>query len=85
MALSGLYVLLFKLRDTERPSPGLETLKWDVLWQDSNWSWGIVSRTLFKVLYSYAGLGNVNNVLNEVKDPFRTLKSIGRCESTRPR
>lgn len=26
--------------------------------------------------YSYAGLGNVNNVLNEVRDPVRTLKTV---------
>jgi amino acid transporter len=30
---------------------------------------------MFKVSYSYAGLSNVNNVLNEVKNPVKTLKS----------
>ena len=30
-----------------------------------------------QIYYSYAGLGNINNVLNEVKDPVRTLKSVG--------
>jgi amino acid transporter len=34
-----------------------------------------VSTALFKVFYSYAGLQNVNNVLNEVKNPVKTLKS----------
>jgi amino acid transporter len=31
---------------------------------------------LFKVFYSYAGLTNMNNVLNDVKDPVRTYKSV---------
>ncbi|KAF1994410.1 hypothetical protein P154DRAFT_557269 [Amniculicola lignicola CBS 123094] len=46
------------------------------LWKDSDWSWGVISTSLFKVFYSYAGLNNVNNVLNEVKNPVRTLKSV---------
>ncbi|ORY09610.1 amino acid permease-domain-containing protein [Clohesyomyces aquaticus] len=46
------------------------------LWKDSDWSWGVISTALFKVFYSYAGLSNVNNVLNEVKNPVRTLKSV---------
>lgn len=48
---------------------------WDGLWEGSVWNWGIVSTALFKVFYSYSGLSNVNNVLNEVRDPVRTLKS----------
>jgi amino acid transporter len=48
---------------------------WDGLWEGSVWNWGIVSTALFKVFYSYAGLQNLNNVLNEVKDPVRTLRS----------
>lgn len=50
-------------------------ITWDGLWEGSVWNWGIVSTALFKVFYSYAGLGNLNNVLNEVRDPVRTLKS----------
>ncbi|OAA65860.1 low-affinity methionine permease [Niveomyces insectorum RCEF 264] len=49
---------------------------WDVLWRDSNWNWGVMATALFKVFYSYAGLENANNVLNEVKDPVRTLRSV---------
>ncbi|KAK5655622.1 hypothetical protein OQA88_5553 [Cercophora sp. LCS_1] len=48
---------------------------WAGLWEGSVWNWGIVSTALFKVFYSYAGLQNVNNVMNEVRDPVRTLKS----------
>jgi amino acid transporter len=32
---------------------------------------------MFKVLYSYAGWQNVNYVMNDVKDPVRTLKIAG--------
>ncbi|KAF1848187.1 uncharacterized protein K460DRAFT_333958 [Cucurbitaria berberidis CBS 394.84] len=31
------------------------------LWKDTDWSWGIISTSLFKVFYSFAGLNNVNN------------------------
>ena len=31
----------------------------------------------FKVLNAYAGWSNINYVLNEVKDPVRTLKIAG--------
>ena len=50
-------------------------LDWDRLWEGSVWNWGVISTALFKVFYSYAGLQNVNNVMNEVQDPVRTLKS----------
>ena len=49
---------------------------WDALWEGSDWSFGTISTSLFKVFYSYAGLSNLNNVMNEVKDPVRTLKSV---------
>ncbi|SPQ25011.1 f3918eab-48bc-4c1a-9c57-d5b3b91fec48 [Thermothielavioides terrestris] len=48
---------------------------WDGIWEGSVWNWGVISAALFKVFYSYAGLQNVNNVLNEVRDPVRTLRS----------
>ena len=32
------------------------------VWADSDWSWGIISTSLFKVFYSFAGLTNMNNV-----------------------
>lgn len=73
MVLTGLYVVLFDVKGTEIPKT---PLSWDGLWKDSNWGWGTLSTAIFKVGYSYAGLGNVNNVLNEVKDPVWTLKTI---------
>ena len=35
------------------------------------------SEAMFKVLFGYGGWNNVNYVLNEVKDPIRTLKISG--------
>ncbi|KAF4626688.1 hypothetical protein G7Y89_g11469 [Cudoniella acicularis] len=77
MALSGLYVVVFRPDNSFGETPGFGVFRWQELWKDSVWSWGVVSTALFKVFYSYAGLANVNNVLNEVKDPVRTLKSVG--------
>ncbi|KAL2157974.1 hypothetical protein VTH06DRAFT_4783 [Thermothelomyces fergusii] len=48
---------------------------WNGFWEGSVWNWSIISAALFKVFYSYSGLANVNNVLNEVRDPVRTLRS----------
>jgi amino acid permease len=73
MALTGVFVVLFDIKGSEVPKT---LLSWDGLWKDSNWGWGTLSTAIFKVSYSYAGLTNVNNVLNEVKDPVRTLKTV---------
>lgn len=77
MILCGLYVVVFQPESAVSPTPGADVFAWENLFKDSNWSLGIITTALFKVFYSYAGLGNVNNVLNEVKDPVRTLKSVG--------
>jgi len=67
-----------KLPETEAPVPTLSRggFSWDGLWEGSNWHWGTLTTAVFKVSYSYAGLSNLNNVLNEVKDPVRTLKTV---------
>ena len=73
MILSGLYAILLR----PQSFPGArDQLAWGNLWEGSVWNWGIVSTSLFKVFYSYAGLDNVNNVLNEVRDPVRTVRSV---------
>ncbi|KAH7141001.1 amino acid permease-domain-containing protein [Dactylonectria macrodidyma] len=77
MIFSGLYVVIFRpsvASPTASPTTGL--LSWDNLWENSTWNWGVISTALFKVFYSYAGLDNVGNILNEVKDPVRTLRSV---------
>ncbi|KAH8691378.1 putative methionine permease [Talaromyces proteolyticus] len=81
MALSGVYVILFHERSEVAPTVlarfGSQDIDfWDELWKDSDWSWNTLSTSLFKVFYSYAGLSNMNNVLNEVKNPVRTLKTV---------
>ncbi|KAJ5320809.1 hypothetical protein N7476_003811 [Penicillium atrosanguineum] len=80
MSLTGVWVLLLHFfGGAINVSPGGETstsISWDYLWEGSNWSWSLLSTSVFKVIYSYAGLSNVNNVLDEVKDPVRTLKSV---------
>ncbi|KAL2019171.1 hypothetical protein VTK56DRAFT_10043 [Thermocarpiscus australiensis] len=65
----------FSLEPYAEPKPNHFPTKWDGVWEGSVWNWGIISTALFKVFYSYAGLQNVNNVLNEVRDPVRTLRS----------
>ncbi|KAH6958008.1 amino acid permease-domain-containing protein [Ilyonectria sp. MPI-CAGE-AT-0026] len=75
MILSGIYVVLFR-PDSDSMSERSNLLSWDHLWEDSSWNWGVIATSLFKVFYSYAGLDNVSNVLNEVKDPVRTLRSV---------
>ncbi|OLN86003.1 Low-affinity methionine permease [Colletotrichum chlorophyti] len=75
MIFSGLYVVLFR-PITESTQLTAGKLSWGNLWEDSNWNWGVIATSLFKVFYSYSGLDNANNVLNEVKDPVRTLRSV---------
>jgi amino acid transporter len=77
MVLTSLFVVVF------RSNGGTQSLQdnprvmfsSNYLWEGSVWNWGIISTAMFKVSYSYAGLSNVNNVLNEVKNPVKTLKS----------
>ncbi|KAK3373098.1 amino acid permease-domain-containing protein [Lasiosphaeria ovina] len=79
VAASAAVVILGYSRDFDDHSTALRQAEfpttWDGLWDGSVWNWGIVSTALFKVFYSYAGLENVNNVMNEVRDPVRTLRS----------
>ncbi|KAH6963405.1 amino acid/polyamine transporter I [Fusarium avenaceum] len=73
MILSGFYVVIFR-PDTSAAPTG--QLAWEHLWEDSSWSWGAIATSLFKVFYSFAGLDNAANVMNEVKHPVRTLRSV---------
>jgi amino acid transporter len=82
MTLTGLWVILFRREEhsvsisNDVDRTGYDVFLWDNLWEGSKWSWSLLSTSLFKVFYSYAGLNNVNNVLNEVQDPIRTVKSV---------
>ncbi|KAI3529388.1 methionine permease [Colletotrichum abscissum] len=75
MIFSGLYVVLFRSTE-ESAQKTTGVLGWGDLWENTNWNWGVIATSLFKVFYSYAGLDNANYVLNEVKDPVRTLRSV---------
>ncbi|GKT46326.1 low-affinity methionine permease [Colletotrichum spaethianum] len=75
MIFSGLYVILFR-PPTESARSTSAIVSWGNLWEDTNWNWGVIATSLFKVFYSYSGLDNANYVLNEVKDPVRTLRSV---------
>ena len=74
MVLTGLFVV------TVRPSPASPDNRSSPFkdpWLNSNFAWNNLATSFFKVFYSYAGLNNVNNVMNEVKNPVRTLRSVG--------
>lgn len=75
MVFSALYVVLFKPDQTE-PRQVQATERWNDLWEDTDWSFGTIATSLFKIFNSYTGLHNLNYVLNEVRDPVRTLKSV---------
>lgn len=72
MIMTGLAVVLIRPQQSSSNS-----LSWEAIWADSNWHWGMMATAFFKVIYSYAGLDNINNVLNEVKDPVKTVKTVG--------
>ncbi|KAJ0413458.1 amino acid permease-domain-containing protein [Aspergillus carlsbadensis] len=78
ISLTGIWVILLRPSDIasgagQKPH---HPFAWDTLWEGSNWSWNLLSTSLFKVTYSYAGLSNVNNVLSEVRDPIRTVRTV---------
>ena len=58
------------------PHDNVKALSLDLSFEGSNWDLVALSTAIFKVSYSFAGYDNVNNVLNEVKDPVRTLKTM---------
>ena len=72
MVFTSLFVVLFRRNESTTSAIKIDSSH---LWDGSVWNWGIISTAMFKVSYSYAGLSNVNNVLNEVKNPVKTLKS----------
>ncbi|KAL9086249.1 MAG: hypothetical protein Q9159_004255 [Coniocarpon cinnabarinum] len=74
IVLSGLAVLLYSTTsdqtDNHQPSWLSDPFR------DSDFAWNNLATSFFKVIYSYAGLNNAHNVLNEVKNPVHTLKSV---------
>jgi amino acid transporter len=60
MVFSGLFVVIFRIHGSDEARSHFPAGK--DMWEGSDWSWGIISTSLFKVFYSFAGLSNVNNV-----------------------
>jgi amino acid transporter len=76
MAFAGIIVLLFQPKGTlkavhKHPNP----FCWEHIWEGSAWNFGTLATSFFKVSYAYSGFDNLNNVMDEVKNPVRTLKS----------
>lgn len=84
MILTGFAVLLqahtgmrYDDATNAQDRPKAESIStWGSLWEGSIWDWGTIATAIFKVQFSYSGYSNVNNVLNEVQDPVRTLKTV---------
>lgn len=70
MVLTGLTVLI-----NGRTRSGPSQLELSRIFEGTETNLSLLSMALFKVLYSFSGYGNVNNVMNEVRNPVRTLKS----------
>lgn len=77
MILTGFFVVALRPEKSQIRDVRASSTAWKDFWKDSDWAWNSLSTAFFKIFYSYAGLNNVNNVLNEVKDPVRTLKIVG--------
>jgi amino acid transporter len=75
MIFTASVVVAFQLNRKAAADTGDIHFAIDDLWSGSKWGWSLPSRAFFKVYYSYTGLDKVNNVLNEVKNPVKTLKS----------
>ena len=74
MVFTSLFIVLFRRNESSGNLPEAK-INSGSIWDGSVWNWGVISTAMFKVSYSYSGLSNVNSVLNEVKNPVKTLKS----------
>jgi len=76
MAFAGISVVIFKpIQIQQNVHHHKQPFSWDHIWSCSEWNFGTLATSFFKVSYAYSGYDNVNNVLDEVKDPIRTLKT----------
>ena len=73
MAILGVVTLFLPQTSSRRKA---ESLSLAGLFEGSNWDLVALSTAIFKVSYSFDGYDTVNNVLNEVQDPVRTLKTM---------
>jgi amino acid transporter len=76
MAFAGISVLLFKpTRIVQGMHHWQKPLSWDHLWEGSEWNFGSIASSFFKVSFAYSGYDNLNSVMDEVQNPIRTLKT----------
>jgi amino acid transporter len=75
MVFTSLFVVFFRSNKGTETTTTLQGQSISSIWDGSVWNWGIITTAMFKVSYSYGGLDNANNVLNEVRNPVKTLKS----------
>jgi len=68
MGLTGLYVVVFRPQNGSGSPANTIIFHWIKYGKILIGLGGFINRS-FQSLYSYAGLNNVNNVLNEVKHP----------------
>ena len=73
MAILGVVALFLPHPATHEGATMLSLAR---LFEGSKWNPLALSTAFFNVFYSFAGYDNVNNVLNEVKNPIRTLKTM---------
>ena len=76
MVLVSLVAVVSRTWSPSELTPTVNLFSWEEIWRDSNWRWEVLSTAVFKVSYSYAGYSSLSDVMNEVKDPVRTLKTV---------
>jgi amino acid transporter len=77
MICTGLFVVTLRPATSSAALSRSTSKSWELLWRDSEWGFNNITTAFLKIFYSYAGLNNINNVLNEVKNPVRTLRTVG--------
>jgi amino acid transporter len=73
IGLAGLSVLVIRPPSLDHWETQSFTLTH--LFAGSNWNFSSLAISFFKVSFAYSGYDNINNVLGEVANPVRTLKS----------
>jgi amino acid transporter len=76
MAIAGVVVLVTQPKGAiAEAHDRVDPFSWDHIWEGSAWNFGTLATSFFKVSYAYSGFDNLNNVLDEVRHPRRTLKT----------
>lgn len=73
MALVGLAALFLPRQITF--NQGANDISWSQLMRGSVWSWGTMATAILQANFSFAGADSLVSVLNEVKNPVKTLKT----------